>query len=86
MLRALGRAGAQVLFTKTDNPRASEPQELARQYEALGGNVAGATASAEDAVGLARQAVGRRGLIVVCGSLYLVGAVLEKRERFGLPP
>jgi folylpolyglutamate synthase/dihydropteroate synthase len=121
MLRALAEAGAEVVFTRTDTPRAAEPEELAGDYAALcralsptrthagwhgqaqpgqerrsptAGRAIGQAASMAKALRQARAALTPtgagtglpgRGLIVACGSLYLVGAMLEHPERFDLP-
>jgi len=85
MLTALaGRPGATpVVFTRTDTPRAAEPGDLAARYAALGGGEAETAADAGEAVRRARAAADDDGLVVVCGSLYLVG---EVREDFGSGP
>ena len=84
MLTALARAGAEVVFTRTETARAAEPRDLATQYEALGGRVLGRNDSPAEATATARRALSGRGLIVICGSLYLVGEALAAPDRFGL--
>jgi dihydrofolate synthase/folylpolyglutamate synthase len=83
---ARGWAWAAVVFTRTDHPRAAEPDDLAERYARLGADGAGAggaadgaatAASAAEAVRCARDVAGDDGLVVVCGSLYLVGEVVE---------
>ena len=73
---------AAVVFTKTENPRAAEPADLASRYRKVTGKEATAAPGLAEALETARDAAGSDGLVVVCGSLYLVGAVkghLESR-------
>ncbi|MFO8014845.1 MAG: cyanophycin synthetase, partial [Phycisphaerae bacterium] len=72
-----GRAWAAVVFTRTNHPRAAEPDDLARRYTRLGGAGAASGADVHEAMRCARDAAGDDGLVVVCGSLYLVGEVME---------
>jgi len=72
--------GAGVVFTRTNHPRAAEPDDLAARYANLGGGDAAAVAEPAEAVRRAGAAVVGDGLVVVCGSLYLVG---EVKEAFG---
>jgi dihydrofolate synthase / folylpolyglutamate synthase len=67
-LRRMGPAG--VVFTAAVSPRAARPADLAAAWGA-GVAVEGALAAAERGVELA----GPDGLLLVCGSLYLVGEV-----------
>ena len=67
-LRRLRPAG--VVFTAAQSPRAARPQDLARAWGA-GEVVVPAAAAADRAVELA----GPGGLVLVCGSLYVVGEV-----------
>jgi len=79
MLGVLARhpEATSVVFTRTNHPRAAEPDDLAARYAALGGGDAAPVADAAEAVRQARAAAGDDGLVVVCGSLYLVGEVME---------
>ena len=61
---------AAVVFTAVDSPRAATPEDLVAAWGG-GEAVAGAIAAARRGVELA----GRDGLVLVCGSLYLVGEV-----------
>jgi dihydrofolate synthase/folylpolyglutamate synthase len=86
MLEALSgrQAWAAVVLTRTDHPRAAKPDDLARRYTRLdragAATAAGAAATAanvHEAMRSARDAVGNDGLVVVCGSVYLVGEAME---------
>ena len=75
MLEQLKRLGAPVVFSSIDYHRAASASELASMF---GGEphvqVAG---DVREALATAREAVGRDGVVLVCGSLYLVGEALE---------
>jgi dihydrofolate synthase/folylpolyglutamate synthase len=73
-------AGRPVVFTRTSNPRASEPGDLVAAFRGAGGGEAAAADDLAQALRLAAAAAGQDGLVVVCGSLYLVG---EAKEYFG---
>jgi len=74
--------GTAVVFTRTNNPRAAEPDDLTARYAELGGGAVAAgdaatAAAPAEAVRRAAGEAGGDGLVVVCGSLYLVGEVME---------
>ncbi|HKV29947.1 MAG TPA: folylpolyglutamate synthase/dihydrofolate synthase family protein [Candidatus Dormibacteraeota bacterium] len=71
MLALLRRVNAPVIFSRIDWHRAESPTELAKPFE---GESETSESSAE-ALGRAREKVGRLGIVFVCGSLYLVGEV-----------
>jgi len=71
-----------LIATRADTPRALDPDELA----ALGRMRMAEVEVAEDAASAlkrARELAGEEDLILVTGSLYLVGNVLELLEREG---
>ena len=91
MLAALAeRAGdAPVVFTRTDNPRAADPALLAARFgrfgrtARMGGRTSETAANVSAAIAAARRLAGTEKLVVVCGSLYLVGEakrILEMGE------
>lgn len=84
MMHVLAEQQADVIFTKTDNPRAAEPDELAAALREQGATALGATTDLAAALARARDAAGPEGVVVVCGSLYLVGEVLARQEELGL--
>jgi len=66
---------APVVFTRTTHPRAADPADVAARYRALAGREAAAVPDVAEAVRRAADVAGPAGLVVVCGSLYLVGEV-----------
>jgi len=77
MLAALadGLPDTPVVVTRTDNPRAADPADLAARFRARTGREAAAVPDVAEAVRRAADAAGPHGLVAVCGSLYLVGEV-----------
>lgn len=73
MMEQIASGADKVIFTKSNNPRAATPQELAQIYEERSGRVAQVCDNLRDALRVARNAVSREDLICVCGSFYLVG-------------
>ena len=69
VLAALGPLDPRFVFTRVDDPKAHEPEELARTWAALGGTAR----VAPDTEAALRMADGDP--VVVAGSLYLVGEV-----------
>ena len=67
--------GVAVVFTRSANPRAAEPDDLAARFARAGGRGGETAADARSAIEDAAAHVGPEGLVVVCGSLYLVGEV-----------
>jgi dihydrofolate synthase/folylpolyglutamate synthase len=76
MLGLLHGVGAPVIFSRIDWHRAAPPAVLAEQFQ---GESETAESSAA-ALSRARQRAGRDGIVFVCGSLYLVGEVIEARR------
>ena len=67
--------GAPVVFTRTNNPRAADPVDLAARFSGRGGRGAETAPDTASALAAARKKAPLGGLVVVCGSLYLVGEV-----------
>jgi dihydrofolate synthase/folylpolyglutamate synthase len=67
--------GTPVVFTRTDNPRAADPADLASRFASLGGQAAEMTADVPAALRRAAELAAPDALIVACGSLYLVGEI-----------
>jgi dihydrofolate synthase/folylpolyglutamate synthase len=67
--------GVPVVFTRTDNPRAADPVDLAARFAGRGGRDAETAPDTAAALDAARRKAPADGLVVVCGSLYLVGEV-----------
>jgi len=85
MCRELAKAGAAVVFTRTDNPRAADPEELAAALRVAGGTVVGTNPEIAAALALAKAKAGEGGVVVATGSLYLVGALMETVGRVNRP-
>jgi dihydrofolate synthase / folylpolyglutamate synthase len=78
MLGQLREMSAPVIFSAIDWHRAAAEADLAAQF----GAPAETAASAGDALRRAREQAGRDGIVLVCGSLYLVGeAIIATRAR-----
>jgi dihydrofolate synthase/folylpolyglutamate synthase len=74
MLLEVARGADKVIFTKvSDNPRAMDPEELARRFRETTGTMCQTEANLTNAINTAVRAVGRDDLILVTGSCYLVG-------------
>jgi dihydrofolate synthase/folylpolyglutamate synthase len=72
--------GAPVVLTKTNNPRAAAPADLAARFASCGGRGAQTAPDSGAALEAARKRVPPGGMVVVCGSLYLVGEVKALRR------
>jgi dihydrofolate synthase/folylpolyglutamate synthase len=64
-----------VVFTHSGNVRAKKPEELAAEWQKLSGHSAPAQVSSAEAFQTARQLAWPDGVLLVTGSLYLVGAI-----------
>ena len=66
----------QVIATKIENPRAAAPDDIAALAQGTGSEVL-VEADLRNALALAKSKTPGRGVIVITGSVYLVGAALE---------
>jgi dihydrofolate synthase/folylpolyglutamate synthase len=73
MLDRITSGADKVIFTKVDNPRTANPDELAARYIELYGKMAQVAPTLEDALAIANRAVTKEDLICITGSFYLVG-------------
>ena len=73
MLERITSGADKVIFTKVDNVRTADPDELAARYTELYGKMAQVAPTLEEALGIARRAVTKEDLICITGSFYLVG-------------
>jgi len=69
MAELLFPAARRIILTRVDNPRTVDPADIAAPDEVV------RIGSAAEALTAARQATSRDGLIVICGSLYLIGEI-----------
>jgi dihydrofolate synthase/folylpolyglutamate synthase len=78
MLGQLRAVDAPVIFTAIDWHRAAAPTDLAGQF----GAPAETADSSGEALDRARERASSNGIVLVCGSLYLVGEVMARyRDR-----
>jgi len=68
-----------VIFTCSSSARAMSPDELVEAYAAISGKMCQSAASLEEALRLAKSAVGKEDLICITGSFYLIG---QAKVRF----
>lgn len=73
MLQRISAGADKIIFTKVDNIRSANPDELAAQYTELYGKMAQVAPTLEAALGIANRAVTKEDLICITGSFYLVG-------------
>ena len=80
MMDQIVRGADKAIFTKSDNPRAARPEELAEKYEERSGKPAQVAQTFKDALRIASSACSREDLICITGSFYLVG---EAKRQLG---
>jgi dihydrofolate synthase/folylpolyglutamate synthase len=73
MLERITSGADKVIFTKVDNIRSADPEELAARYVELYGKMAQVASTLEEALAIANRAVTKEDLICITGSFYLVG-------------
>src|SRR3954452_9064690 len=73
MLDRITSGADKVIFTKVNNIRTANPDELAARYVEQYGKMAQVARSLEDALEIAYRAVTKEDLICITGSFYLVG-------------
>ena len=79
MLTQLQYGADKVIFTRSSNPKAASPEDLAEMYNEISGKMCQSTSSLGQALQIAYSAVAREDLICITGSFYLVG---QAKERF----
>jgi len=73
MLERITSGADKVIFTRVDNIRSADPNELAARYVELYGKMAQVAENLEEALGIANRAVTKEDLICITGSFFLVG-------------
>jgi len=73
MLERITSGADKVIFTKVNNIRSSNADELAARYTELYGKMAQVAGTLDDAFAIAQRAVTKEDLICITGSMYLVG-------------
>ena len=77
MLRELGPACDQMIFTRSTHPRSLPPATLATLARQLGGPPAEVVASARAAVERGRELAGPDGAVLATGSIYLIADLVR---------
>lgn len=80
MLERITSGADKVIFTRVNNIRSADPEELAARYVELYGKMAQVAPNLTEAMSIARRAVTKEDLICITGSFYLVG---EAKRLFG---
>ena len=73
MLEKISNGADKVIFTRVDNIRTADPEELASRYVELYGKMAQVAPNLAEALVIARRAVTKEDLICIIGSFFLVG-------------
>ena len=77
MLAQLQTMDVPVIFSAIDWHRAASPQELAARFP----RPADIASNVTDAISQAKASVGKDGIVLICGSLYLVGEAIALARR-----
>jgi dihydrofolate synthase/folylpolyglutamate synthase len=77
MLGELAPLAGHIVLTKSDNPRAMQPEAI-KTFIKKNGVSFSLTGNSARALKIARQSARQEDLILVCGSLFLVGEILKK--------
>jgi len=73
MLERIAAGADKVIFTRVNNIRSADPNELAARYVEQYGKMAQVVQTLPDALDIANRAVTKEDLICITGSFYLVG-------------
>lgn len=73
MLRQLQYGADKVIFTRSNSPKAADPEDLAERFSEISHKMCQTAPNLPEALQLARSAVGREDLILITGSFYLIG-------------
>ncbi|HLC61777.1 MAG TPA: folylpolyglutamate synthase/dihydrofolate synthase family protein [Candidatus Nanoarchaeia archaeon] len=79
MLKIINPLVSSIIFTKSDNPKASKPQELLRIFNKINCNKkskAKIINNPKNALDYARKIIKKNELIVATGSIYMIGEVI----------
>ena len=80
ILKELLPQAQRVILTRAKNPRALKP-EIIKTMIKPNSRLISLTGSSAQALSLARKAADKRDLILVCGSIFLIGEVLKNTAR-----
>ncbi|MBN1436100.1 MAG: bifunctional folylpolyglutamate synthase/dihydrofolate synthase [Sedimentisphaerales bacterium] len=81
MLEQLQYGADKVIFTRVNSPRSVYPEDLAEIYTEICGKMCQTAANLDEALRIARPAVGHEDLICITGSFYLVGEAKTYFEK-----
>ena len=82
MLRVLARSGdLHVIFTHSGNARGKSPEELSSEWTRESGCATVSYSSCAAGLDAACRIAGENGIVLVAGSLYLVGAIKDMYSR-----
>jgi len=79
MAEILFPVAERVIATRPDNPRAASPEEIQQAASRTGAEVAGVS-DVKQAIDDARLALGQNGVMIITGSIYLVGEAMRLLE------
>lgn len=82
MLEKIAGGADKVIFTRVNNIRTAEPEDLAHKYNEMFGKMCQVAPTLEAAMSIARRAISKEDLICITGSFYLVG---EAKRLFTKP-
>lgn len=71
---------SKVIFTRSDNPRATSPQDLRKRFQSYK-KKSSVSRNVNEAVELAKKEARPQDLILITGSLYVVGEALQILQR-----
>ena len=78
MIKHVQLGADKIIFTRSQSPYATEPEELAASYVEQSGNMAQTAPCLDDALQIARSAISSDDLICITGSFYLIGEAKQK--------
>ncbi len=81
MLNQLQYGADKVIFTRSNSPKAADPEELAEKYTEICGKMCQTALTLRSALRIAKSAVSREDLICITGSFYLVGQAKEQLQE-----
>ncbi len=84
-LRTVLEKASLVVFTRSQNPRAASPDELARRARGLSSAEVLTCEKPGDALAMARSRAAPDDLVCVTGSFYIAGEVLDALRGYPLP-
>lgn len=83
MLERLSYGADKVIFTRINNVRTADPEELSARYVEQYGKMAQIAQNLQEAMAIALRAVTREDLICITGSVYLVGEAKQLLQKNG---